>query len=133
MSTFVEFVSYNAPGVEEDRLMDLRRDAILAVKEAHPALLDVPAIMRTGEESYVDVWIYESQESADAANAGAAEIAPFMAFMGVLTDIEFQVGTMADNAASPLQESSPGSLGPATGRSSVRGGMDVASRSAADR
>jgi hypothetical protein len=102
MSTFVEFVSYNAPGVEEDRLMDLRRDAIMAVKEAHPALLDVPAIMRTGEESYVDVWIYESQESADAANAGAAEIAPFMAFMGVLTDIEFQVGTMADNAASPL-------------------------------
>jgi hypothetical protein len=37
MSTFVEFVSYNAPGVEEDRLMDLRRDAILAVKEAHPS------------------------------------------------------------------------------------------------
>lgn len=103
MSTFVEFVSYNAPGVPEDKLMDLRREAIVAVKAAHPALVDVPAIMRTGDESYVDIWIYESQEAAEAANTGAAEIGPFMAFMAVLTDIEFQTGTMADSAGSPLR------------------------------
>lgn len=102
MSTFVEFVSYNAPGIEEGKLMELRRQAILAVKAAHPQLVDVPAIMKTGEESYVDVWIYDSQEAADAANERAGEISPFMSFMGVLTDIEFQVGSMPPSAASPL-------------------------------
>lgn len=102
MSHFVEFVSYNAPGIEEEKLMELRREAIRAVKAAHPELVDVPAIMRTGDESYVDVWIYETQEAAEAANEGATEIAPFMSFMGVLTDIGFQVGSMHPSAASPL-------------------------------
>lgn len=102
MSTFVEFVSYNAPGIAEEKLMELRRDAILAVKAAHPALVAVPAIMKTADESYVDVWIYESAEAAEAANQGAGDIAPFMAFMGVLTDIGFQVGTMHESAESPL-------------------------------
>lgn len=104
MSTFVEFVSYNAPGIEEEKLMDLRREAILAVKAAHPALVAVPAIMKTGDQSYVDVWIYESAEAAAAANQDAGNIAPFMAFMGVLTDISFQVGSMHQSAVSPLND-----------------------------
>lgn len=103
MSTFVEYVSYKAPGVEEEKLMKLRRAAIEAVRQAHPALVDVPVISHHGDESYVDVWIYESAEAAEAANAGAGDIAPFMDFMGVLTGIEFKTGLMPDSAASPLR------------------------------
>jgi hypothetical protein len=102
MSQFVEFVSYNAPNVEEEELVTLRRHAITAVKAAHPTLVAVPTIMRTADESYVDVWIYESAAAAEAANAGAGEIGPFMEFMSVLTDIRFETGEMPDGADSPL-------------------------------
>ena len=64
MSQYVEFVTYEAEGTEEEQLMGLRRQAIFDTKKAHPDLLSVP----------LDIWSYPSKETADAANAGAADI-----------------------------------------------------------
>lgn len=102
MSTFVEYVTYKAPGVSEQDLLAMRRAAIEAVKRAHPSLVDVPVFSRHDDGTYVDVWIYETPEDAEAANNGAAAIPEFMTFLGSLVDVEFKTGTMAPEAASPL-------------------------------
>ena len=102
MSTFVEFVSYRADGTSEEKLMELRRQAILDTKAAHPDLLSVPCIAHKDEGSYLDIWVYASKEAADAANSGAAEIPGFMAFFEALTDVEISGGVMPDSAQSPL-------------------------------
>ena len=57
--------------------MTLRRHAIEAIKQAQSALIDVPVIMRTGDEAYTDVWIYKTQEAAEAAHESVGENGPF--------------------------------------------------------
>lgn len=103
MSTFVEYVTYGrADGVSEEKLLELRRQAILDVKAAHPDLLSVPAIARKDDGSYLDIWVYASKEAGDAANAGGGEIPGFAAFFGAITDVEILGGYMPDSAKSPL-------------------------------
>jgi len=102
MSTFVEYVSYRADDIDEEKLMLLRRQAVLDVKAAHPDLVDVPCIARMDDGSYVDVWIYASQEAAEAANAGAEAIPGFMAFASHHTDVQIRAGLMLASAESPL-------------------------------
>ncbi|MFE4002459.1 hypothetical protein ACFX43_27155 [Nocardioides sp. YIM B13467] len=102
MAVFVEYVSYRADDIEEEKLMELRRQAILDVKAAHPALVDVPCVARLDDGSYTDVWIYATQEAAETANAGAHDIPGFLAFVEHTTDTEIRAGAMLDGAASPL-------------------------------
>ncbi len=102
MCQFVEFVKYSVRHVSEEEFLALRKSAIAAVKEAHRALVSVPVLAQQADGSWVDVWIYETQEAAEAAKEGAGEIAPFMAFAGVLEQVEIEAGHMPAGAASPL-------------------------------
>ena len=103
MSTFVEYVTYRPnDGVSEEKLMELRRQAILDVKAAHPDLLSVPCVARKEDGSYLDIWVYASKEAGDSANAGAGEIPGFVAFFGAITDVEILGGFMPHSAESPL-------------------------------
>lgn len=101
MSYFVEHVHYRTEAAD-DELVTLRRSAILAVRAAHPDLVDVPALSHHADGTWVDVWVYRSQEAAEAANDNAANIPEFMALAAVLTDVDIQAGSMPENSESPL-------------------------------
>ena len=102
MSVYVEYVSYKAEDISEEKLFELRRHAILDVKAAHPELLSVPCVVRKEDGTYLDIWIYATEEAGNAANAGAAEIPGFMAFFAALSDVEIRGGEMPDSARDPL-------------------------------
>lgn len=103
MSCFVEFVKYSpkAPSEQKEFLL-LRSAAITAVKAAHPALVAVPVLSRKSDGSWADAWIYKTKEAAGAANAGAGDIPEFVAFTGVLGDVEIKARVMPEGAVSPL-------------------------------
>jgi hypothetical protein len=101
MSYFVEFVRYRSD-LPQERLVELRSAAIVAVRKAHPDLLDVPALSRSADGSWTDVWIYRTQEAAEKANAAAGDIAEFVEFVTGLAGIEITSGQMPESAASPL-------------------------------
>jgi hypothetical protein len=103
MSRFVEFVKYRRlKAISEEEFLQIRSAAITAVKAAHPALVAVPVLSRQPDGSWVDVWIYETKEAAEAANAGAGDIPEFAALAGVLGDVEIEAGIMPQGAVSPL-------------------------------
>jgi hypothetical protein len=99
---FVEFVNYRVKAASEEEFLALRSAAVLAVKAAHPALVSVPVLGQRPDGSWTDVWIYETQEAADAANAGAGDIPEFVAFSAVVDGVEIETGRMPDAAVSPL-------------------------------
>jgi hypothetical protein len=101
MSYFVEFVKYRLKATSEE-FLQLRSAAITAVKAAHPALVAVPVLSQQRDGSWVDVWLYETKEAAEAANAAAGDIPEFVAFSGVLGDVEIESGIMPKGAVSPL-------------------------------
>ena len=102
MSRFVEFVKYRLKALSEEEFLQLRSAAITAVKAAHPALVAVPVLSQQPDGSWVDVWLYETKEGAEAANADAGDIPEFLAFSGVLGDVEIEAGVMPEGAVSPL-------------------------------
>ena len=102
MSRFVEFVKYRLKATSEEQFLQLRSAAINAVKAAHPALVAVPVLSQQPDGSWVDVWIYETEEAAEAANAGAGDIPEFVAFSDVLGDVDIESGIMPQEAVSPL-------------------------------
>jgi hypothetical protein len=102
MPHFVEFVTYSVKEAAEQEFLALRSAAIVAVKAAHPALVSVPVLAQRPDGSWTDVWIYETREAADAANAGAGDIPEFVAFAAVLDGVEIAAGHMPDGAVSPL-------------------------------
>jgi hypothetical protein len=102
MPHFVEFVTYSVKEASEEEFLALRSAAILAVKAAHPALVAVPVLAQRPDGSWTDVWIYETQEAAEAANAGAGDIPEFVAFAAVLDGVEIETGRMPDVATNPL-------------------------------
>jgi hypothetical protein len=102
MPRFVEFVKYSLKATSEEEFLQLRSAAITAVKAAHPALVAVPVLSRQPDGSWVDIWIYETEEAAEAANAGAGDIPEFVAFTGVLGGVEIEAGVMPEGAVNPL-------------------------------
>ncbi len=102
MTHFVEFVNYRVEEASEEEFLALRSAAILAVKAAHPALVSVPVLAQRPDGSWTDVWIYETQAAADAANAGARDIPEFVAYSAVVGGVEIETGRMPDAAVSPL-------------------------------
>jgi hypothetical protein len=102
MSRFVEFVKYTVKEASEEEFLALRSSAVMAVKAAHPALVSVPILAQQPDGSWIDVWIYETQEAAEAANAGAGEIPEFVVFAGVVDGVEIEAGRMPDGAENPL-------------------------------
>jgi hypothetical protein len=102
MPHFVEFVTYSVEAASEDQFLALRSAAIVAVKAAHPALVSVPVLAKRPDGSWTDVWIYQTKEAADAANAGADDIPEFVAFSALVDGVEIETGSMPDGAVSPL-------------------------------
>jgi hypothetical protein len=103
MSHFAEFVRYTTD-LDATELVKIRAAAITAVKSAHPDLVDVPVLSQGEDGTWTDVWIYRSQQAAEAANADAENIADFMTFFGALSDVDITAGQMPVDAASPLRE-----------------------------
>lgn len=101
MSYFVEFVAFRTD-LPEEQLIERRAAAIVAVRKAHPDLLDVPALSHNEDGSWTDVWIYRTQQAAEAANAGAGDIPAFLELAGSLTGITITAGHMPESATSPL-------------------------------
>jgi hypothetical protein len=102
MPRFVEFVKYTVKESSEEEFLALRRRAVVAVKAAHPALVSVPVLSQQSDGSWIDVWIYETQDAAEAANAGAGDIPEFVAFAGLVDGVEIETGRMPDVATNPL-------------------------------
>lgn len=101
MPHFAEFVSFIAADVDDATLLARREAAIRAVRAAHPALLQVPVLARRDDGSWIDVWIYETREAAEAANAGAGEIPEFLDFASLLTDVDIVGGTVPAGSVDP--------------------------------
>ncbi|WZH51214.1 MAG: hypothetical protein PIR53_14465 [Nocardioides alkalitolerans] len=99
MPLFAEFVRFTA---DDPSFLDRRREAILAVKAAHPRLHAMPLISRDEVGTWTDVWIYEDEAAAEAANADAGTIEAFAAMARLLSDVEVTSGHVPDGSASPL-------------------------------
>ncbi|WP_206796044.1 hypothetical protein [Amycolatopsis sp. MtRt-6] len=101
MSRFVEFVTYRVKDTPEEEFLRLRSAAVAAVEAAHPALVAVPVLARRPDGSWVDVWVYETEDDARAANEDAANIPAFTDFARVLEGVEIEAGAMPHLAISP--------------------------------
>ncbi len=102
MAAYVEVCRYRSQGVSEEEFLDLRTAAILAVKAAFPGLVDVPVLSKLEDGTWVDIWIYDSLESAEAANSGAGEVPGYVRWAKFLRDAQIEAGTMPELARSPL-------------------------------
>ena len=99
MSLFAEFVTFES---DDPSLLELRREAITAVKAAHPRLHSVPLISRAEDGTWTDVWIYEDEASANAANADGGNIPAFMSMAAVLKNVSMTSGHVPEGSDSPL-------------------------------
>ena len=101
MTYCAELVTYTITTGETDFLAR-RTVAISEVKAAHPALMSVPFVGKRSDGTYLDVWIYETAEAADAANADAENMPAFGNFFSVLSDVAIEVTEFPEAAVSPL-------------------------------
>jgi hypothetical protein len=97
-----EIVSFTVDDEDVETFLKCRTDAIKEVKAAHPALWAVPLCARRDDSTWIDVWIYESREAADAANADAENLPAFVAMVGLLDNLTIEPAAMPPAATSPL-------------------------------
>ncbi|MFI8568807.1 hypothetical protein ACIGGF_19845 [Rhodococcus sp. NPDC078407] len=102
MSYCAEIVSFTVADDDVDTFLGRRTAAIREVKAAHPALWSVPLCSRKSDGTWVDVWIYETREAADAANADAENLPAFLSMAELLGNVELEVTDMPEGAVSPL-------------------------------
>lgn len=102
MPQFVEFVHFRADDVPTDHLVSARNAAIAAVKQAHPALVSVPVLSRAEDGRWTDVWVYQTEDAAEAANSGSSNIPEFVAFAELLTDVSIVSGSVPDGSSAAL-------------------------------
>ena len=102
MSYCAEIVTFTVADSDIDTFLERRTAAIREVKAAHPALWSVPLCSKRSDGTWVDVWIYETREAADAANADAENLPAFLSMVGLLGDLRLEVTDMPDGAVSPL-------------------------------
>ncbi|MBY6414667.1 hypothetical protein HQ346_23940 [Rhodococcus sp. BP-252] len=96
-----ELVTYTITTDEAD-FIARRTAAIAEVKAAHPALMSVPFVGRRSDGTYLDVWIYETLDAANAANADAENMPAFTDFFSVLSRVGIEVTEFPKDAVSPL-------------------------------
>ena len=90
---FAEFARFTVK-TDTQRFLSLRAEAVRAVKRAHPGLVAAPLLVQHGDGSWTDVWIYRTEQEAQAANAGASEIEGFMAMAAALDGVSVESGVM---------------------------------------
>jgi uncharacterized iron-regulated membrane protein len=101
---FAEFARFTVK-TDTERFLSLRAQAVQAVKQAHPGLVAAPLLVQHEDGSWTDVWVYRTEQEAQAANAGAGEIVGFMAMAAVLDGVSVEPGIVHQ----------PGAGEPATG------------------
>ncbi|MDT2005196.1 hypothetical protein FXW78_11555 [Rhodococcus opacus] len=102
MSYCVEVVRFALSDNDIEIFLERRQEAIKEVKAAHPALWSVPLCSRRQDGTWIDVWIYESKDAADAANADAENLPKFLAMAELLGNLEIEASEMPDGAVSPI-------------------------------
>ncbi|GCE44942.1 hypothetical protein Rhow_000703 [Rhodococcus wratislaviensis] len=101
MSYCAEIVTFTLKA-DEDEYVALRKAAIAEVKNAHPKLIAVPFCAKRSGGTWVDVWIYETKEAADAANADVENMPEFLKMYAVLDGVEIELTEFPESAVSPL-------------------------------
>ncbi|MCZ4588346.1 hypothetical protein [Rhodococcus opacus] len=97
-----EIIRFTVADADVDTFLERRQEAIKEVKAAHPALWSVPLCSRRDNGTWVDVWIYETREAADAANADAENLPKFLAMATLLDNVEIEATEMPAGAVSPI-------------------------------
>lgn len=90
MSYCAELVTFTLEA-EEKVFLDLRAAAIAEVKKAHPQLLAVPFCAKRADGTWIDLWIYETREAADAANADAGNLPEFLKMFALISNVDIEV------------------------------------------
>lgn len=90
---FAEFARFTVL-TDTQRFISLRAEAVRAVKQAHPGLVGAPLLVQHEDGSWTDVWVYRTEQDAQAANAGAGEVEGFMAMAAVLDGVSVESGIM---------------------------------------
>ena len=101
MQHFVEYVRLRVQEGREEEFLRNRPGAIEAIAEKFPGFVGAPVTARVGDHEWVDVWIYATQEEAEAANAQAADIPGFMAYASLAEIVNIEVGWMPVDQESP--------------------------------
>lgn len=101
MGTYVEYVTYKVDAVDDD-FLELRRKAILAIKGDHPNLLSVPVFSHDTQGGCTEIWIYQSEQDAEAANTSGGDLPDFAAYAELLRDLKITAEEMPDASADPL-------------------------------
>jgi hypothetical protein len=94
MQHFVEYVRLRVQQGREEEFLQNRPGAIEAIAEKFAGFVGAPVNARVGDHEWIDVWIYATQEEADAANAQAADISGFMAYASLAEIVQIEVGWM---------------------------------------
>ena len=94
MQHFVEYVRLRVQEGREEEFLRNRLGAIEAIAERFPGFVGAPVNARVGDHEWVDVWIYATQEEAEAANAQAADTPGFMAYASLAEIVNIEVGWM---------------------------------------
>lgn len=87
MATYVEYVTYTVENVD-DNFLNLRRDAVLAVKDRHPNLVSVPVFTHDGNGACTEIWIYASKQDADRTNEDCPTIPEFAKYAEYLRNLK---------------------------------------------
>ncbi|WP_111510107.1 hypothetical protein [Mycobacterium kyogaense] len=101
MSYCAELVTFRLT-VPAEEFLELRDAAIKQVKAAHPGLVAVPFCGERADGSWIDVWIYESVDAADTANADAGSLSDFLGMAKVLTDVDVETTMCAPRTVTPM-------------------------------
>jgi antibiotic biosynthesis monooxygenase (ABM) superfamily enzyme len=73
----VEFVHIRVHDGQEEEFLASRPGAVAAVAAAIPGFVAAPVIAKRGDGTWTDVWVYDSVEQAETANAKAADMPEF--------------------------------------------------------
>jgi antibiotic biosynthesis monooxygenase (ABM) superfamily enzyme len=73
----VEFVHIRVRDGQEEEFLAGRPGAVAAVAAAIPGFVGAPVIAKGDDGLWTDVWIYDSVEQAEAANARAVDMPEF--------------------------------------------------------
>lgn len=92
MKHFTEFVRLRVQQGQEDMFLRNRPAAIAAIAAKFPGFVGAPVNARVGDHEWIDVWIYATEEEANAANAAAESIPDFMAYASLAEIVTIEVG-----------------------------------------
>jgi len=101
MTYCAELVTFTLQS-DTDEYIRLRKAAITEVKAAHPKLLAVPFCGQRADGTWADLWIYETQEAAEAANGDIENLTDFLRMLAVLDNVEIEVIDFPESAVSPI-------------------------------